>query len=115
MYLSHFQLEKEPFNISPDPAFLWLSEKHAKAFVTLKEGILKPDGCVLLTGDIGTGKTTLIKRLPAHCWGTGSFTPGGSSAGNGEPPFLPLGGDFGGRTPLGRSSPSNSIMSETLL
>jgi general secretion pathway protein A len=63
MYLSHFQLEKEPFNISPDPAFLWLSEKHARAFETLKEGILERDGCVLLTGDIGTGKTTLIKRL----------------------------------------------------
>lgn len=48
-------------------------------------------------------------------FGKGNFMPGGSSVGNGEPPSLPLGGDFGGRPPLGRSSPINSIMSETLL
>jgi len=63
MYLSHYHLKKKPFNISPDPQFLWLSEKHQKAFETLQEGILERDGCVLLAGDIGTGKTTLIKRL----------------------------------------------------
>jgi general secretion pathway protein A len=63
MYLSHYHLDKEPFSISPDPQFLWLSEKHQKAFETLKEGILERDGCVMLAGDIGTGKTTLIKRL----------------------------------------------------
>jgi general secretion pathway protein A len=63
MYLSHYHLDKEPFSISPDPRFLWLSEKHQKAFETLKEGILERDGCVMLAGDIGTGKTTLIKRL----------------------------------------------------
>jgi len=63
MYLSHFQLQAEPFSISPDPDFLWLSERHAAAFETLKEGILNRDGCVVLTGDIGTGKTTLVKHL----------------------------------------------------
>jgi general secretion pathway protein A len=63
MYLSHYHLNKEPFSISPDPQFLWLSEKHQKAFEVLKEGILERDGCVMLAGDIGTGKTTLIKRL----------------------------------------------------
>jgi general secretion pathway protein A len=63
MYLSHYQLDKDPFSISPDPQFLWMSEKHQKAFETLKEGILERDGCVLLAGDIGTGKTTLIRRL----------------------------------------------------
>jgi general secretion pathway protein A len=63
MYLAHYHLDKEPFSISPDPKFLWLSEKHQKAFETLKEGILERDGCVMLAGDIGTGKTTLIKRL----------------------------------------------------
>jgi general secretion pathway protein A len=63
MYLSHYHLSKEPFSISPDPQFLWLSEKHQKAFEVLKEGILERDGCVMLAGDIGTGKTTLIKRL----------------------------------------------------
>ena len=63
MYLSHYHLDKAPFSISPDPQFLWLSEKHQKAFEILKEGILERDGCVMLAGDIGTGKTTLIKRL----------------------------------------------------
>jgi general secretion pathway protein A len=63
MYMSYYHLDKEPFSISPDPQFLWLSEKHQKAFETLKEGILERDGCVMLAGDIGTGKTTLIKRL----------------------------------------------------
>jgi general secretion pathway protein A len=63
VYIEHFGLTKEPFSISPDPGFIWLSEKLAAAFETLKEGILNPDGCVLLTGDIGTGKTALVKRL----------------------------------------------------
>jgi general secretion pathway protein A len=63
MYLSHFQLEKEPFNISPDPAFFWMGAQQAAAFETLREGLLERDGCVLLTGDIGTGKTVLVKRL----------------------------------------------------
>ena len=63
MYLSHFQLHAEPFSAGPDPDFLWLSDKLAAAFETLKEAVLNRDGCVLLTGDIGTGKTTLIQRL----------------------------------------------------
>ena len=63
MYLSHFRLEKEPFNISPDPDFFWMGAKQAAAFKTLREGLLERDGCVLLTGDIGTGKTVLVKRL----------------------------------------------------
>lgn len=63
MYIEHFGLKTEPFSISPDPDFLWLGGKHAAAFETLKEAILRRDGCVLLAGDIGTGKTILIKRL----------------------------------------------------
>lgn len=63
MYKDHYRLSKEPFSAGPDPDFLWLSDKLAAALETLKEGILNRDGCVLLTGDIGTGKTTLIQRL----------------------------------------------------
>ncbi|MGE5255773.1 MAG: ExeA family protein [Hyphomicrobiales bacterium] len=63
MYLSHFELKQEPFSSSPDPEFLWMGTKQAMTFKTLKEGILDRDGCVLLTGDIGTGKTILIKSL----------------------------------------------------
>jgi general secretion pathway protein A len=63
MYLSHFRLGKEPFRSSPDPDFLWLNEKHAHVFETLRRAVLEQDGCVLLTGDIGTGKTTLVKHI----------------------------------------------------
>jgi type II secretory pathway predicted ATPase ExeA len=63
MYLSHFDLKQEPFSSSPDPDFLWMGEKQAMTFQALKQSVLDPDGCVALTGDIGTGKTTLIRRL----------------------------------------------------
>lgn len=63
MYASRYGLAREPFSIQPDPAFLWLSAKHAEALATLKEGILERDGPVVVTGDIGTGKTTLIRHL----------------------------------------------------
>jgi len=55
MYEQHFGLNQPPFTISPNPQFLWLSDKHTKAFETLKEGILERDGGVLQAGDIGTG------------------------------------------------------------
>ena len=63
MYLNYYGLKKEPFSISPDPDFIWFSQKHAKAFSTLKYGILEDKGFLVLTGDIGTGKTLLIKNL----------------------------------------------------
>ncbi len=49
-----------PFETSPDPKFIWLGEKHQEALATLKYGIKRNRGFLLLTGDIGTGKTTLI-------------------------------------------------------
>jgi general secretion pathway protein A len=63
MYLSHFHLTCKPFQISSDPKFLWLGEKHKEAFAVLKYGILDNKGFLLLTGDVGTGKTTLINAL----------------------------------------------------
>jgi general secretion pathway protein A len=63
MYLSYYNLHSKPFQISPDPHFLWLSEKHKEALATLKYGILDNKGLILLTGDIGLGKTTLIHAL----------------------------------------------------
>ncbi len=63
MYLDHYSLTHRPFSISPDPRFLWLGEKHAEALSTLKYGILDNKGFLLITGEIGTGKTTLIKNL----------------------------------------------------
>ena len=63
MYLSFYDLNTEPFKISTDPAFLWLGEKHKEALATLRYGILGNKGILLLTGDVGTGKTTLINML----------------------------------------------------
>lgn len=63
MYLNHFNLTDKPFQITPDPRFLWLGEKHQEALATLRYGVLDCKGFLLLTGDVGTGKTTLIKAL----------------------------------------------------
>lgn len=52
-----------PFQISPDPRFFWLGEKHKEALAILKYGVLNNQGFLLLTGDVGTGKTTLINTL----------------------------------------------------
>lgn len=63
MYLKHYNLNIKPFGISPDTRFLWLSEKHSEALATLQYGILDNKGFLLVTGDVGTGKTALINRL----------------------------------------------------
>jgi general secretion pathway protein A len=63
MYLSHYNLHQMPFQISPDPRFLWLGEKHKEALAVLKYGVMNNQGFLLLTGDVGTGKTTLINAL----------------------------------------------------
>jgi type II secretory pathway predicted ATPase ExeA len=63
MYLSHFNFQEKPFKVSTDPKFLWLGEKHKEALETLRYGILHGDGYVVLTGDVGTGKTTLAVAL----------------------------------------------------
>ena len=63
MYLSYFDLDEKPFKISTDPKFLWLGEKHKQALATLRYGILHGDGYVLVTGDVGTGKTTIASAL----------------------------------------------------
>ena len=63
MYLTHFDLKIKPFRISPDPKFLWLGETHKEALAMLQYGIQDNRGFLLLSGDIGTGKTTLINSL----------------------------------------------------
>ena len=63
MYNQHFGLNRSPFSIEPDPDFLWLGEKHQEGLSLLRYGILENKGFLLLTGDIGTGKTVLIRSL----------------------------------------------------
>jgi general secretion pathway protein A len=63
MYHQHFGLNRSPFSIEPDPDFLWLGEKHQEGLSALRYGILENKGFLLLTGDIGTGKTVLIRSL----------------------------------------------------
>ena len=63
MYLTHYNLKEKPFELSPGPRFLWLGENHSEALATLKYGILENKGFLLLTGDVGVGKTALIHRL----------------------------------------------------
>ena len=63
MYLKHYNLTLKPFEISPDPKFLWLGEKHNEALAAMKYGIMDNKGFISLTGDVGTGKTTLVNAL----------------------------------------------------
>jgi general secretion pathway protein A len=70
MYASFFGLNEKPFSITPDPRYLYLSRRHAEALAHLLYGITESGGFIQLTGEVGTGKTTvvrsLLEQLPAH-------------------------------------------------
>ncbi len=68
MYVAHFGLNHPPFAITPDPDYLYLSPSHQEALAHLLYGIGEDGGFVQLTGEIGTGKTTLIRALLAQPW-----------------------------------------------
>ncbi|MCG6916818.1 MAG: AAA family ATPase [Deltaproteobacteria bacterium] len=63
MYLEFFGLREKPFGLTPDPKFLFFSEKHREALDHLLYGIHQKEGFVLISGDTGTGKTTLCRAL----------------------------------------------------
>ncbi|MFC0445311.1 ExeA family protein [Pseudidiomarina halophila] len=63
MYLNYFGLQTEPFSIAPDPNFLFLSERHQEALAHLSYGLQGSGGFILLTGEVGTGKTTVSRAL----------------------------------------------------
>lgn len=66
MYYAHFGLIEAPFSISPNPAYLFMTERHQEALAHLYHGIESDAGFVLLTGDVGTGKTTVCRRFLHH-------------------------------------------------
>ena len=66
VYLKHFGLKKEPFSIVPDSKFLYPSYRHRQAVAHLKYGLERAGGFIVLTGEVGTGKTTLTKTLIEH-------------------------------------------------
>ena len=70
MYTSFFGLNEKPFAITPDPRYLYLSERHAEALAHLLYGINESGGFIQLTGEVGTGKTTVVRtllsRVPHH-------------------------------------------------
>ena len=63
MYLELFKLKELPFRLSPDPSFLYLSKNHARAKAYMESTIWFTDGFVIITGEIGAGKTTLIETF----------------------------------------------------
>ena len=70
MYLRFFGLNEKPFAITPDPRYLYLSERHAEALAHLLYGVNESGGFIQLTGEVGTGKTTVVRtllsRVPHH-------------------------------------------------
>ena len=71
MYAAYFGLKHEPFSIAPDPRYLFMSERHREALAHLLYGLGSGGGFVLLSGEIGTGKTTVcrlfLEQIPATC------------------------------------------------
>lgn len=63
MYTSFFGLNEKPFSITPDPRYLYMSERHAEALAHLIYGVKESGGFIQLTGEVGTGKTTLVRSL----------------------------------------------------
>src|ERR1051325_5343160 len=63
MYLDLFKLKELPFRLTPDPQFLYLSKNHARAKAYMESTIWFTDGFVVITGEIGAGKTTLIETF----------------------------------------------------
>ena len=63
MYQKFFGLRESPFNVNPDPRYLFLTRQMQEALAGLTYGIQNRKGFILLTGEVGTGKTTLLNRL----------------------------------------------------
>lgn len=71
MYRNYFGLKLKPFSITPDPRFLYMSPGHKEALAHLLYGLKEASGFVVITGEVGTGKTTILNafllKLPRAC------------------------------------------------
>ena len=63
MYTSFFGLNEKPFTITPDPRYLFMSERHGEGLAHLVYGVTDSGGFIQLTGEVGTGKTMLVRTL----------------------------------------------------
>jgi general secretion pathway protein A len=63
MYEAFYKLKEKPFNLTPDPRFIYFTEKHCEALANLVYGIRERKGFLVLSGEVGTGKTTLVNAL----------------------------------------------------
>ena len=63
MYESFYGLKENPFNVTPDPQYVYLGENHREALAQLLYGVQEKKGFIVLTGEVGTGKTTLVHYL----------------------------------------------------
>src|SRR5665213_1334139 len=77
MYKSHFHLKINPFASSPDPRFMYMMPHTREALATLEYGISAHKGFIVLTGEVGTGKTTLLRRALASLDQSRVFSPFG--------------------------------------
>jgi len=79
MYAQHFGLKQAPFSIAPDPRYLFMSERHREALAHLLYGVRGEGGFVVLTGEIGAGKTTVcrcfLEQIPERCSVAYIFNP----------------------------------------
>ena len=63
MYEEFYHLKERPFTLSPDPAFLFLGKSHRRAMNILEYGVASDAGITVISGEVGTGKTTLVRNL----------------------------------------------------
>ena len=66
MYESYYGLTGKPFQLNPDPAFYFGSRGHKRAFAYLQYGLYQSEGFIVITGEIGAGKTTIVRSLFEH-------------------------------------------------